>query len=142
VVMNVVYALAAYPCGKLADSRSHISLLKAGLVLLVAADALLAAGSQWPTVFGGVVLWGLHLAMTQGLLATMVASTAPADLRGTAFGFFNLFSGLALLAASVVAGVLWDQLGGSLTFYAGGGFASMALLLLFAHDVRKKQRVA
>jgi MFS family permease len=85
-------------------------------------------------VFAGVALWGLHMAMTQGLLAAMVADVAPADLRGTAYGFFNLFSGMAMLAASVVAGELWDRLGASLTFYGGGAFALLALGILLWRD--------
>ena len=59
----------------------------------------------------GVALWGVHMGITQGLLATMVADTAPADLRGTAYGIFNLVSGIAMLAASAVAGLLWDRSG-------------------------------
>jgi MFS family permease len=86
----------------------------------------------------GVALWGLHLGMTQGLLATMVADTAPADLRGTAYGFFNLAGGLAMLIASVLAGFLWDQLGASFTFYAGAVFCGVALMGLTLYQLRKK----
>jgi MFS family permease len=131
VGMNVVYALGAYPLGRLSDRISHRALLAAGLVVLIAADAVLAASSHWTWVWVGIALWGLHMAMTQGLLATMVAKVAPADLRGTAFGFFNLMSGLALLLASTVAGVLWDQLGAPATFMAGGMFGVVALGLLW-----------
>ncbi|HSV78295.1 MAG TPA: MFS transporter, partial [Ramlibacter sp.] len=100
------------------------------LVVLVGADLLLAAGHQGPLLWSGIALWGLHMAMTQGLLATMVAETAPADLRGTAFGFFNLMSGAALLCASGVAGLLWDRWGAPVTFLAGAGLAAAALLFL------------
>ncbi|WP_309684834.1 MFS transporter [Polaromonas sp.] len=130
IAMNAVYALGAYPFGKLSDSVRHSTLLAWGLVVLIAADLLLASGSHWTWVWAGVALWGLHMAMTQGLLATMVADTAPPDLRGTAFGFFNLVSGLAMLLASTVAGVLWDQLGAPVTFAAGAGFGLAALALL------------
>ncbi len=130
VVMNVVYALAAYPLGRLADRMSHMALLGAGLVMLIAADLVLAGAQGLPAVALGVALWGLHLGMTQGLLATMVADTAPAHLRGTAFGFFNLASGIAMLVASVLAGLLWDRLGAGMTFYAGAIFSSLALLML------------
>lgn len=126
--MNVVYAAAAYPCGKLADSTSHTGLLGWGLVLLIAADAALAASNHWSWVWAGITLWGLHLAMTQGLLATMIAGVAPADLRGTAYGFFNLVSGVAMLIASALAGMLWDQFGARFTFVGGGLFAALALL--------------
>jgi len=132
IAMNGVYALGAYPFGKLADRMSHAALLAWGLAVLVAADLLLAAGSHWAVFAAGIALWGLHMAMTQGLLATMVADTAPEDLRGTAFGFFNLASGLSLLLASTLAGVLWDQLGAPATFTAGAGFSAAALLLLRA----------
>ncbi len=127
VAMNLVYALVAYPFGKLSDSVSHRGLLALGLVALVAADLLLAAGGHWGVVLLGVALWGTHLGITQGLLATMVANAAPADLRGTAYGFFNLLSGVAMLLASVQAGLLWDRLGASFTFHAGAVFALIAL---------------
>ena len=127
IAMNVVYAACAYPFGKLADRMDHTRLLGAGLVVLVVADLLLAAAHQGPLLWAGVVLWGLHMAMTQGLLATMVADTAPATLRGTAFGMFNLASGVVLLVASAVAGWLWDAFGGGTTFVAGAAFSAIAL---------------
>jgi MFS family permease len=130
VVMNVVYALSAYPLGKLADRMSHLALLSAGLATLIIADLVLAGAQGLAAVALGVALWGLHLGMTQGLLATMVADTAPAQLRGTAFGFLNLASGIAMLVASVLAGLLWDRFGPSVPFYAGAMFALAALLML------------
>jgi predicted MFS family arabinose efflux permease len=131
--MSVIYAAGAYPLGKLADKMRHRSLLAWGLLLLIGADALLAFSNQGVWLWVGIGLWGLHMAMTQGLLATMVAATAPADLRGTAFGFFNLLSGLAMLLASVVAGLLWEQFGASATFLAGLAFSVAALGLLWLH---------
>ncbi|MDB5859333.1 MAG: transporter [Ramlibacter sp.] len=130
IVMNLVYAGGAYPLGKLADRASHRGLLAAGLAALVAADLLLAlADHGWP-LWGGIALWGLHMAMTQGLLATMVADTAPAQLRGTAFGMFNLASGLALLVASGLAGWLWDRFGAPSAFLAGAAFSALTLAAL------------
>jgi len=128
VAMNVVYSASAYPFGKLSDRMNHKVLLALGLVVLIGADLVLALNDNWITVVAGVTLWGVHMGMTQGLLAIMVAGTAPADLRGTAFGFFNLVSGIAMLIASVVAGLLWDQLGASFTFYASAAFSGIALL--------------
>ncbi|MEP7297303.1 MAG: MFS transporter [Burkholderiales bacterium] len=130
VGMNLVYLLAAYPLGKLSDTVSHGRLLAAGLVLLIAADLLLARGSDWPWTASGIALWGLHMGMTQGLLARMVADAAPADLRGTAYGLFNLASGVALLIAGGVAGWLWDRHGAPATFAAGAGLAALALAVL------------
>jgi MFS family permease len=130
IAMNIIYAACAYPFGKLADTLSHTSLLVWGLLLLIGADTLLAISNSGVIFWAGVALWGLHMAMTQGLLAAMVADTAPADLRGTAYGFFNLLSGLALLVASGLAGWLWQSLGASFTFMAGVGFAGVALGLL------------
>ena len=135
VAMNLVYAASAYPFGKLSDRMQHKTLLAWGLVVLIAADLVLAVNGHWTTVLAGVALWGVHMGMTQGLLATMVADTAPADLRGTAFGFFNLVSGVAMLVASVVAGLLWDQLGASFTFYAGAVFSALALLGLLVRKL-------
>jgi MFS family permease len=130
IAMNLVYAMGAYPFGKLSDEVSHRTLLACGLAVLIAADLLLAAGNEGPVVWAGIALWGLHMAITQGLLATMVADTAPADLRGTAFGFFNLVSGVALLVASGMAGWLWDRWGAPVTFLAGAGLSAMALAAL------------
>ena len=128
VAMNAIYAASAYPFGKLSDRMRHRTLLGLGLLVLIAADLVLAHAGHWSTVLTGVALWGIHLGMTQGLLATMVADTAPADLRGTAFGVFNLVSGVAMLIASAVAGLLWEQLGASFTFLAGAVFCALALL--------------
>ncbi len=128
VAMNLIYAASAYPLGKLSDRMSHTKLLALGLVVLVAADLILAASDHWAVVLTGVVLWGLHMGITQGLLASMVADTAPADLRGTAYGVFNLMSGIAMLIASVVAGLLWDRFGASSTFYAGAVFCIVTLI--------------
>lgn len=128
VAMNLIYAVSAYPFGKLSDRMSHTKLLALGLVVLIVADIVLATSNHWGIVLSGVALWGIHMGITQGLLATMVADTAPEDLRGTAYGFFNLMSGLAMLLSSVLAGLLWDQLGASFTFYAGAVFCVTALL--------------
>jgi len=128
VAMNVIYAASAYPFGKLSDSMSHTKLLALGLAVLIAADLVLATDDHWTTVLLGVGLWGVHLGITQGLLARMVADAAPADLRGTGYGFFNLISGLAMLVASVLAGLLWDRLGAAFTFYAGAMFCVIAAI--------------
>jgi MFS family permease len=131
VVMNIVYALAAYPAGVLSDKIGRRSVLFIGVVLLIVADLILALGSGIPLMMLGVVFWGLHMGFTQGLLATLVADTAPADLRGTAYGMFNLAGGIAMLIASVIAGGLWDVYGPSATFFAGAGFTTISLFGLF-----------
>lgn len=128
VAMNLVYAGAAYPFGKLSDRMNHKTLLAWGLGVLLLADVVLASNNHWTTVVIGVALWGVHMGMTQGLLATMVANTAPADLRGTAYGVFNLTSGVSMLVASAVAGLLWDRFGASATFQAGAVFCVLAML--------------
>lgn len=128
VAMNLVYAGSAYPFGRLSDRMSHKRLLAVGLIVLIAADAVLAINDHWGVLLAGVALWGIHMGITQGLLATMVAETAPADLRGTAYGFFNLVSGIAMLVASLLAGFLWDRMGASSTFYAGAAFCVIALV--------------
>ena len=143
VLMNVVFALTAYPVGRLADRVNPIGLLAGGLLVLIGADILLATSSGLTVTAIGVALWGLHMGLTQGVLATLVAATAPAELRGTAFGFFNLVSGVAMLIASVLAGYLWDRYDSGVTFYAGAGFATVALLLLvFGHFNRGQTTVS
>ena len=128
VVMNAVYALTAYPAGSLSDRMDRRFILAAGFAFLIAADVVLAMASGIWMVMAGVFLWGLHMGLTQGLLAAMVADTTPAKIRGTAFGIFNLVTGLALLAGNLVAGLLWDTYGPSGTFLMGAGITAVALV--------------
>jgi MFS family permease len=130
VVMNIVYTASAWPAGALSDSIGRFGLLVGGFALLIAADLVLAFGSSVLTVMIGVALWGLHMGLTQGLLSALVADTAPPELRGTAFGMFNLVSGVALLAASIVAGALWGVVGPTGTFFAGALITAFALAAL------------
>lgn len=126
VIMSLSYALFAYPAGVAADRVNHRTVLLAGIAPLIAADLVLASAQSALPVWFGCALWGLHLAMTQGLFAKLVADAAPQHLRGTAFGIFNLAAGVALLLASVIAGMLWTVYGPALTFWAGAGFAVLA----------------
>ena len=138
IVMNIFYSIFSYPAGVAADRISARILLVFGLAILVVADVVLAmAVSPWIT-FAGAAFWGLHMAFTQGLLSKLVADNAPADLRGTAFGMFNLVSGVALFLASFIAGSLWTAFGASATFIAGASFAIFAAmgLLLCRHKTR------
>jgi len=130
VAMNIVYSLGAYPAGALADARGPRLPLLAGLACLIGADALLAFDSGLAATFVGIALWGAHMALTQGLMSQLVAARAPEALRASAFGLFNLATGLTMLAASVLAGLLWDAAGPSATFVAGGAFALAAILLV------------
>lgn len=140
VVMSLAYSLSAYPVGVLSDRVNRTTLLAIGLVLLLGADLALAFASDIVWVGVGVVLWGLHMGFTQGLLATLIAESAPPELRGTAFGVFNLVTGIALLVASVVAGALWDMTGPWGTFLAGAAFTMMTLAGLFIVRVRLGDR--
>jgi MFS family permease len=130
VLMAGCYMLSAYPVGKWSDRVSRSAPLSLGLLLLILADLVLAYADSVPLVLLGVALWGLHMGFSQGILAALVADSTPAELKGTAFGLFNLVSGVALLLASVLAGWLWQAQGAATTFQAGAGFAALALLLL------------
>lgn len=127
IVMNVVYALAAYPAGVCSDRWGRPGLIVAGFIVLIAADLVLATANGLPAVMTGIVLWGLYMGLTQGVLTALIADTAPPELRGTAFGLFNLVSGLSLLMASALAGWLWDQYGAPAPFFASAGIAAAAL---------------
>ncbi|GIK78987.1 MAG: MFS transporter [Pseudorhodoplanes sp.] len=139
VVMNVVYAFAAYPAGAISDRVGRTGVLMIGIATLIFADLVLAVAGSVAVVMAGVALWGLHMGLTQGLLATLVADTAPADLRGSAFGIFNCVSGLALLLASVMAGLLWDWSGPAATFMAGAAISAFALagLAVLSHRIAR-----
>ena len=136
VVMSVVYAAVSYPAGATADRGHGPRLLSSGLLALILSDLVLANAHGGATVFVGAALWGLHMGLTQGLLAALVAAAAPADLRGTAFGVFNLVCGVALLVASILAGWLWDAVGPGYTFYAGAALTMIAWLALLRRGLR------
>lgn len=135
-VMNVTYVISAYPAGKLSDRIGRFGLLIAGLLVLIAADIVLALSPQLSVVLFGIALWGLHLGVTQGLLSALVADAAPSDLRGSAFGMFYFVTGLAAVVASAIAGLLWEELGPPYTFVAGAFFAVIAAIALARHHRR------
>lgn len=141
IVMNLTYAASAYPAGVLADRWGTRGLLLGGLVVLIGADVVLALASSAPLVLVGAGLWGLHLGLSQGLLAKLVADTAPSHLRATAFGVFHVSSGLGLLGASLLAGALWEHFGPAVTFLAGAGFALVAALGLLLPGRRLRRRL-
>ncbi|MGR9115940.1 MAG: MFS transporter [Gammaproteobacteria bacterium] len=134
VVMSLAYAMSAYPAGILSDGMDKKRLLVIGLILLILSDLVLAHASSLSILMLGVVLWGLHMGFSQGILATMVAETTPRELKGTAFGLFNFAGGLCMFAASAIAGWLWESYGAEFTFYCGAGFALAALIIL---NIRK-----
>jgi len=137
--MNVTYVGSVYPVGRLSDRIGRTSLLMVGIAVLIAADLVLAFGASIAVILFGVALWGLHMGLTHGLMAAMVADTAPADLRGTAFGVFNFICGFATLAASLLAGALWQWGGPTPTFITGAAFSTAALVGLLWWRVRFDQ---
>ena len=128
IVMNVFYALAAYPAGTLSDRFNRLTILSIGIAFLIAADAALIVSTSLAGLALATVLWGLHMGFTQGLLAALVADAAPPDLRGAAYGLLNLSAGLAALATSAITGALWDIAGPRAAFVPGGAFAALALI--------------
>jgi MFS family permease len=133
IVMNLVYAAGAYPAGIAADVASRRTLLLGGLAALIAGDLVLAGAASPLPVFAGAALWGLHMALTEGLLSKLVADEVPAELRGTGFGIYNLVTGVVLLFSSVIAGALWSALGPGATFLAGAAFAALTALALLMY---------
>jgi len=130
VVMNLAYAASSYPAGYLSDRVDRRLILAVGGILLMIADIVLARATNIAGLVAGISLWGLHMGFSQGMLAAMVADASVSQLRGTAFGLFSLISGVALLFASSIAGVLWSRVGPQATFYAGASFAGLAALML------------
>jgi MFS family permease len=128
--MNATYVVSAYPVGRLSDRIDRVWLLAIGMIVLIAADIVLAWGKSVAVVLVGVAIWGLHMGLTQGLFAALIADVAPADLRGSAFGFFNFVSGIFAIASSLLAGVLWKRYGSDATFLTGAGFSCVGIAAL------------
>jgi MFS family permease len=141
VVMAFFYTLSAYPVGKLSDRVSRTNLLGVGLILLISSDLVLASAKSASMLILGVALWGLHMGLSQGLLAALVADTTPAEFKGTAFGIFNLVGGVSMLLASGIAGLLWQNYGSAMTFYAGAIFSAVTLILLIALRSKSTRRL-
>lgn len=118
VAMNVAYVLCAYPAGRLSDRMPRARLLVLGCLVMAAADLLLAFGESWVPIFAGIVLWGVHMGLTEGIVAALTADHAPVELRATAFGVVNVVRAFVLFAASALAGVLWAGYGAAATFCA------------------------
>ena len=114
--MNIAFSLSSYPFGKLADKLNPMKLLALGMVLLVLANLLFAYAANYRILAAGIVLFGMHLGATQGIFSTIISEIAPSEVRATAFGIFNFFSGIALLASGLVAGSLWEYMGAQYCF--------------------------
>ena len=140
IVMSLSYSISAYPAGILSDRVNRRYLLAAGIVLLILADLVLAWAGSPLSVLLGVALWGAGMGCTQGILAAMIAEVTPPELKGTAFGLFNLASGLFMLLASVIAGGLWDRYGPAITFYVGAAFSLSAFVMLTTLAKRRQPR--
>lgn len=125
VVMNLAYVVSAYPAGVLSDRMPRQHLLVVGCVVMIVADLLLAFSDAPALIFLGIAAWGLHMGLTEGLLAALTADHAPAELRATAFGVISLVRGLMLLIASMLAGFLWSRFGAAATFGVGAAFATL-----------------
>jgi len=133
VAMNAAYALTAFPLGHLSDRIGRSGLLVGSFALyalIYLGFALAQAPWQVWLLFSA---YGLHLGMSQGVLAALVSDRVQRDQRGTAFGFINLATGITLLPASLLAGFLWTRVSPSAPFFAGSLFAlAGTVILLFA----------
>ena len=136
-LFNLSFLALAYPAGALSDRIAPKNILLAGIALLVVADLWLAQAETLWAIGIGVLLWGGHMALTQGIFSRMIADAAAPDKRATSFGAFFFANGIATLLASVGAGLLWDRSGPAETFTAAAAVAAVAgamLLLLPKRD--------
>lgn len=131
IVMALTYTIFAYPIGKLSDRIKREYMLIIGLMILILADIILANAKSNISVLIGTAIWGIHMGFTQGVLATLIADYSPKEYNGTAFGIFNFVSGISMLIASIIAGVVWQEFGSYMTFYAGGIFALISLFMVY-----------
>jgi MFS family permease len=130
-LMGLVYGIAAFPCGALADRIDRRVQIRVGIGVLFGCYLVLATATDpWQAALGAA-LWGLQMGIIEGLMAAAISDAAPANLRGTAFGLYYFCTGLASLAASVAAGILWAQGGPALTFTIGAAVAVLAGAMAF-----------
>ena len=129
-IFNLAYVVLAYPAGSLSDRMSPRILLMGGIAVLIAGNLVLAQAHNLALLALGTILWGAHMALTQGIFSRVIADSAPEHLRATSFGAFWFVSGVGALLASLAAGFLWDRDGSSATFIASAVVAAVALAML------------
>lgn len=139
VIMHAAYGLTAFPAGRLSDRIGTSGLLVCSLGFLIAAHLTLASvATVWVYVLG-TVLWGLHMGFSQGLLGAMIARVTPDHLKGSAFGTFNLVTGVVVLAGNTLAGWLWHSAGSTTPFLVGAALATVATIGIASGASRSKQ---
>jgi len=130
-VYNVIYMLGSYPAGALSDRFGRWRVIGSGWAIYAAVYAGFAVANRtaiW-TLFG---VYGLYMALTDGVGKALIADHAPPEHRGRAMGIFYFATGITTIASSVIAGALWDAVGPSAPFWLGAGFAVLALGILIA----------
>lgn len=137
IAMNTVYALSSYPAGVLSDYMDRRFILLWGIVFLIIGDLVLGFGDSLWIVFVGAAFWGLHMGFTEGILAAMITDVTKEELRGTAFGFYNCVTGFGMLGSNLIAGLLWDSMGSSYTFYIGAFFSMLAFVAVGVGKTQK-----
>ncbi|HXW52739.1 MAG TPA: MFS transporter [Myxococcota bacterium] len=142
VIMDLVHSSVAWPAGKFADRFSREQMLAIGLIFMVAAQAVLAYVTTVPGVIAGMILVGLAMGTTQGLLKALIAQSTPPELRGTAFSLSFVISGFALFLGNTIAGNLSHAFGLFATFLGGTFFSSVSVAILYAVFLRQKIKSA
>jgi MFS family permease len=134
VIMNIVWALVAYPITAIVDRVLKIRVLLGGFLLHALIYCGVALAYSDAQIWFLFALYGLHLGMTQGLLLSLVEKSVPSVRRGTALSLYNLVIGVTLLLGNILAGFCWQALGSGFTFAVGAFFAFLATLVLLLKD--------
>jgi MFS family permease len=129
VVMNLVSVPLTPIAGIWSDRVGRNRVIGLGFLLLIASHMAMALATGPMLVWIGAGIWGVHLALTQGIFSALVADHAPAHLRGTAFGVFNLAAGIAIFVGSAAMGFAWDQLGAGTAFALAAAVNALGLVL-------------
>jgi len=126
---NAVYTLGSYPAGAISDRVGRWRVIGVGwavYAVVYAGFAVANATSVWPLF----AIYGLYMALTDGVGKALIADHAPPEHRGRALGIFYLATGVTTIVSSVAAGVLWDRVGPAAPFWLGSGAAALAVAIL------------
>ncbi len=140
LVFNLTYTAFSWPAGRLSDRVDKRVLAALGYVVFAVVYLVFALAPSRGALWGMMAFYGLYYALTYPVLRALVADTAPAEVRGKAFGIFYFVTSVAALLASIITGELWKYVGPAFPFGISAALAAIAALMLLGTQLMPLRR--